>query len=51
VAREKLPDWSRLWDDFVQEELQDEELNGGRHKKDEDNVALSSQVKKGKGKV
>ena len=20
VAREKLPDWTRLWDDFVQEE-------------------------------
>jgi hypothetical protein len=51
MAREKLPDWSRLWDDFVQEELRDEEMNGGRHKKDEDNVALSSQVKKGKGKV
>jgi hypothetical protein len=22
VAREKLPDWQRLWDDFVQEEIQ-----------------------------
>jgi hypothetical protein len=21
VAREKLPDWERLWDDFTQEEL------------------------------
>jgi hypothetical protein len=21
VAREKLPDWQRLWDDFVQEEI------------------------------
>jgi hypothetical protein len=30
VACENLPDWSRLWDDFVQEELRDEELNGGR---------------------
>jgi hypothetical protein len=27
VAHEKLLDWSRLWDDFVQEELRDEELN------------------------
>jgi hypothetical protein len=34
VAREKLHDWSRLWDDFVQEELQDEDLNGGRYKND-----------------
>jgi hypothetical protein len=50
VAREKLPDWSRLWDDFVQEELRDEELNGGRHKNDDENVALASQVKKGKFK-
>ena len=48
VAREKLPDWSRLWDDFVQEEIWDEELNGGKHKKDDENQALSSQVKKGK---
>jgi hypothetical protein len=21
VGREKLPDWSRLWDDFTQEEI------------------------------
>jgi hypothetical protein len=21
VAQEKLPDWQRLWDDFVQEEI------------------------------
>jgi hypothetical protein len=29
VGQEKLPDWSRLWDDFIQEELRDEKLNGG----------------------
>jgi hypothetical protein len=23
VAREKLPDWSRLWDDFTQEEIRE----------------------------
>jgi hypothetical protein len=23
VGREKLPDWSRLWDDFTQEEIQE----------------------------
>jgi hypothetical protein len=42
VAREKLHDWSRLWDDFVQVELRDEDLNGGRHKKDDKNEALAS---------
>jgi hypothetical protein len=37
-----------LWDDFVQEELRDEQLNGGRHKVDGENIALANQVKKGK---
>jgi hypothetical protein len=32
VARENLPNWSSLWDDFIQEEFRDEELNRGRHK-------------------
>jgi hypothetical protein len=35
---------------FVQEELRDEDLNGGRHKNDDENISLSSQVKKGKFK-
>jgi hypothetical protein len=50
VAREKLPDWTRLWDDFFQEELRDEDLNGGRYKIEDENLALSSQEKKGKFK-
>jgi hypothetical protein len=50
VAREKFPDRSRLWDDFVQEELRDEELNGGKYKKDDENIPLANQVKKGKFK-
>jgi hypothetical protein len=50
MAREKLPDWSRLWDDFIQEELRDEDLNGGRHKNDDENLSLSSQERKGKFK-
>jgi hypothetical protein len=50
VALEKLPDWSRLWDDFVQEELRDEELNGGRYKNDDKNLALANYAKKGKFK-
>ena len=27
VAREKLLDWDRLWDDFTQEELRDKDLH------------------------
>jgi hypothetical protein len=50
VAREKHPDWSRLWDDFIQEELRDEDLNGGRYKNDDENITLASQAKKGKFK-
>jgi hypothetical protein len=50
MAREKLPDWTRLWDDFVQEELRDEDMNGGRYKNDDENLALAIQAKKGKFK-
>ena len=28
VAREKLPDWQRLWDDFVQEETRTSQGSG-----------------------
>jgi hypothetical protein len=49
MAQEMLHDWSRLWDEFVKEELQDEYLNGGRHKNDE-NLAFVNQTKKGKFK-
>jgi hypothetical protein len=51
LAREKLPDWSKLWDDFVQDEFRDEELNGGRYKNDDENIALANQVKKAKFKT
>jgi hypothetical protein len=37
VASKKLLDWMRLWDDFVQEEL-----NGGQLKVNDENIALSS---------
>jgi biotin-(acetyl-CoA carboxylase) ligase len=48
VACEKLPDWKRLWDDFVREELQYEDLNGVQHKNDDENLALASKEKMGK---
>lgn len=51
MAREKLPTWDRLWDDFTQEETREEALRGNQVKgeRDEENFALSSHVRKGKG--
>jgi hypothetical protein len=50
-AREKLSDFNRLWDDCIQEETRREALGGPQEDGDEENLALSSQAKKGKGKV
>jgi hypothetical protein len=49
VGREHLPDWSRLWDDFTQEEIQEGSHSSGQmgDGTDEENVSL---VAKGKGK-
>ena len=46
VAREKLPDWTRLWDDFVQEETREGNFQNDSQRSEE-NVAL---LTKGKGK-
>jgi len=43
VSREKLPDWNRLWDDFIQEDLRDKDLHPSK-KVDED-VALLAKMK------
>jgi len=48
MTQETLPDWSRLWDEFIQEGIQDEDLNGVRHKNDDENIDFFIQVKKGK---
>jgi len=48
-TREKLPNWERLWDDCIQEETQ-EESKANRKGDGEENLALVSQAKKGKGK-
>jgi hypothetical protein len=52
VAREHLPDWQRLWDDFSQEETQEEALQGSQAKgdEDEDNVSLHAKKCRGDGK-
>ena len=50
VAQEKLPEWQRLWDDFVQEEIKLGQSSGSSsspHIVDEEGLALAS---KGKGK-
>jgi hypothetical protein len=49
VGREHLPDWSRLWDDFTQEEIREGSQSSGQKTDgvDEENVALAA---KGKGK-
>jgi hypothetical protein len=46
VAREKLPNWERLWDDFVQEETQRGYVHGSSSTgHDEENVALAAKKK------
>ena len=47
VARENLPDWSRLWDDFTQKEIQEgSQCSGQKEGASEENVALSAKSKK-----
>jgi hypothetical protein len=47
VAREKLPGWERLWDDFVQEETQRGYVHGSSSTgHEEENVALATTSKK-----
>jgi hypothetical protein len=50
VSKEHTPNWDRLWDDFMQEELRLASLSGSSsHQKgeEEENIAL---VGKGKAK-
>jgi hypothetical protein len=50
MACEKILDWTRLWDEFVWEELLDEDSNGGQYKNDDENISLANHANKGKGK-
>ena len=48
---DKLPDWERLWSDLVQEEFRQNTRDGSSCKTDnEENCALATKEKKGKGK-
>jgi hypothetical protein len=50
VAREKLPDWERLWDDFTQEELRLDATQASQPKsEEEENVALHAKKSSGAG--
>jgi hypothetical protein len=47
VARENLPKWERLWDDFVKEETQRGYVHGSSSTvHDEENVVISTNIKK-----
>ena len=48
VARENLPSWDKLWDDFVQEETRRGLVQGSSStsREDEKNVALTAKGKK-----
>jgi hypothetical protein len=48
VAREKLPDFDRLWDDFIQEEIREESL-AGQQVGDDENLALANQARRSRG--
>jgi hypothetical protein len=48
-AREHLPDWQRLWDDCIQEEIR-EDSKSNKHGSSDENLALVNKTKKGKGK-
>ena len=51
-GREKLPDWERLWSDLTQEEIWRSTRDGSSSKNDdEENLALASNARKGKGKL
>jgi hypothetical protein len=47
VGRENFPNWSRLWDDFTQEEIQmGSHSSGQKEDKSEENVSLAAKRKK-----
>ena len=51
-GREKLSDWEPLWLDLMQEEIRRSKRDGSSSKDDdEENLALTSKARKGKGKA
>lgn len=50
VAWENLPDWERLWDDCIQNEIKKNYLGEAKQVEEVDNVALLARGKKGRAK-
>ena len=50
-GREKLPNWERPWSNLMQEEIRRRTRDSSSSMHDEENCALVSKEKKGKGKV
>lgn len=48
MGRDHLPDWEKLWDDFVQEEIRESGQRGDQKNrfKEEENLALARKAKK-----
>jgi hypothetical protein len=50
VAREKLPDWERLWDDFTQKDLQVDATQASQpNSEEEENVVIHAKKSSGGG--
>ena len=50
-AQEHLPKWERLWDDYIHKETRKESMSDKQVGWGDENLALVSKTKKGKGKV
>ena len=50
VTREKLPQWERLWDGFIHNDIRKNHLGVAKQGDEDENVALLERGKKGKSK-
>lgn len=50
VAQKELPDLGKVWDDFIQERIQEESLSKGQHKGDDENLAFAIWQGRSRGK-
>ena len=48
VGREKPMEWSRMWDDFTQEDIREGDLGGKFNEEVEQSVALTTKTNKKK---
>ena len=50
LHRKNLPDWERLWDDCIQNEIRKNHLGAAKQVEEDENVALLARGKKGRAK-